>query len=348
MTTSVTAAHRLDKTPTSAVRGEASLVDQEEWTPILGTATGEDVPAYKLLRLAEVAEVIRTWVIPRLAAPRFGSLVQARSVIDEVIGSPVGGDLEEEAARSEKAVGLDELYASPLSVLIGPAGTGKTTLLKALVSLPGIAGSAPVLLAPTGKARVQLQQKVGYPARTLASHLSRSGRYDGSTGLYCVTDEPSTRERSDLVVIDESSMLTEEMLAATLDSFSSIKRLVLVGDPRQLPPIGAGRPFVDLVQHLRPGRFDTVQRVGPGYIELQVTRRQGGLGRADLALAKWFGGGELGPDDDAIWEQLRRTEDLSTVRHVNWDDRSPEAPSSTSFTRNSTLMRIPTRRPRSR
>ncbi|WP_330153368.1 AAA family ATPase [Rhodococcus chondri] len=301
-----------------------TLAEGEEWTPILGTIVGDDLPAYKLTRLAEVAEVIRTWLTPRLATERFGSLSQARTVIDAIIDAPVGDDLEEEAARREKAAGLGELYASPLSVLIGPAGTGKTTLLRALVSLPGIAGSAPILLAPTGKARVQLQQKVGYPARTLASHLSRSGRYDGNAGLYLVTDEPSTRERADLVVIDEASMLTEEMLAATLDSFSSIKRLVLVGDPRQLPPIGPGRPFVDLVQYLRPDRFSSAERVGPGYVELQVTRRQGGLGRADLALAKWFGGDELGPDDDAIWEQLRRTSDLATVRHVNWGGRSPE------------------------
>lgn len=301
-----------------------TLADCEDWMPVLGTVVGNDTPAYKLTRLAEVAEVIRTWIEPHIAATRFGSLPDARTVIDAAIGFSVGDDLEEEAARLEKSAGLEELYASPLSVLIGPAGTGKTTLLKALVSLPGIAGRVPVLLAPTGKARVQLQQKVGHPARTLASHLSRSRRYDGNTGLYHATDDPSTRERADLVVIDEASMLTEEMLAASLDSFSSIKRLVLVGDPRQLPPIGAGRPFVDLVQRLRPDRFDAAERVGRGYVELQVTRRQGGLGRADLALAKWFAGDELGPDDDTVWEKLRRTTDLTTVRHVNWSGRGPE------------------------
>lgn len=303
-----------------------TLVDGDGWTPILGTFIGDDMPAYKLLRLDEVAEVIRIWLTPRLVAERFDALplTQARAVIDDLIDVPVGEDPEEDAARKEKSAGLSELSAAPLSVLIGPAGTGKTTLLRALVSLQGIAGSAPVLLAPTGKARVQLQQKVGHVARTLASHLSKSQRYDGDAGLYRVTGDPSTRERADLVVIDEASMLTEEMLAATLDSFASIKRLVLVGDPRQLPPIGAGRPFVDLVQHLRPDQFVSAQRVGPGFVELQVTRRQGGLERADLALAKWFSGDELGPDDDAIWEQLRRTSNLTTVRHVSWNGRSPE------------------------
>ncbi|MGW6375007.1 AAA family ATPase [Rhodococcus sp. NPDC055112] len=295
----------------------------EYWTPILGTVVGEGVPAYKLLRLAAVAAVIRQQVDPRLAAPRYANMANARAAIDDAIDVPIDDDPEEEAARSEKAVGLAELYASPLSVLIGPAGTGKTTLLRALVSLPGVAGSEPILLAPTGKARVQLQQKVGFPARTLASHLSRSGRYDGHSGLYRVGDDRSERQRADLVVIDEASMLTEEMLAATLDSFSSIKRLVLVGDPRQLPPIGAGRPFVDLVTHLRPEAFDSPVRVGPGYVELQVTRRQRDCSGADLALAKWFGGGELGPDDDAIWEQLGNDPDQKSVRYVSWAGLGP-------------------------
>jgi ATP-dependent exoDNAse (exonuclease V) alpha subunit len=83
-----------------------------------------------------------------------------------------------------------------------------------------------VLLAPTGKARVQLATKVGggVTTATLASFLWLSDRYDEQR--YLVLDEHSTRVDADLVVIDEASMLTEEMLAATLDAFRSIKRLV--------------------------------------------------------------------------------------------------------------------------
>ena len=51
-------------------------------------------------------------------------------------------------------------------------------------------------------------------------------------------------------------MLTEEQLAALIDSLSNVERLVLVGDPRQLPPIGAGRPFVDIVRELEPEKVE--------------------------------------------------------------------------------------------
>ena len=47
-------------------------------------------------------------------------------------------------------------------------------------------------------------------------------------------------------------MLTEEQLAAVIDGVKGVTRLILVGDPRQLPPIGAGRPFVDIVARLEP------------------------------------------------------------------------------------------------
>ena len=128
-------------------------------------------------------------------------------------------------------------------------------------------------------------------------------------------------------------MLTEEMLAAALDVFRSIKRLVFVGDPRQLPPIGAGRPFVDLVNQLRPDVFEAGVRVGPSYVELRVPRRQvanrssdpqktvAGR-RADLELAAWFGDGDLGVDAEQIWHELATETDQQTVRYEAWGDRS--------------------------
>ena len=89
-------------------------------------------------------------------------------------------------------------------------------------------------------------------AYTLAQFLLALGRYDPLTGAYRVTDDANRERGFKTVVIDECSMLTEDQLAATLDAIetTAVERLILVGDPRQLPPIGAGRPFVDIVRYL--------------------------------------------------------------------------------------------------
>ena len=58
------------------------------------------------------------------------------------------------------------------------------------------------------------------------------------------------------VIIDECSMLTEEMLAATLQHLKGVQRFILVGDYRQLPPIGAGRPFFDIINYIKLAEID--------------------------------------------------------------------------------------------
>ena len=301
-----------------------------EWSPVTSLSLANGTAAYKLTRFDETSSVIRDWIKTQENRTSLGQVTDARRVLDSALdrNQNVTGTLDEleERARTEKAAGLSALHDAPLSVLIGPAGTGKTTLLRALVEYPGVAAGNVLLLAPTGKAKVQMETKVKLPAKTLASYLSATRRYDGETGRYLVWGDQQPRHNYALVVIDEASMLTEEMLAATLDSFTGVKRLILVGDPRQLPPIGAGRPFVDLVNKLRPDGFSGWVRVAPGYVELQVPRRQLADGthgtRHDLELAAWFGDNTRGAGDEAIWAELAANPDLPTVRYVPWGNRS--------------------------
>lgn len=307
-----------------------SVSNWDEWSPLSSVTMADGTPAYKLSRFEATSSVIRDWIREQQSRAGLGAVTDARRVLDSALdrNQDVTGALDEleERARTEKAAGLSALHDAPLSVLIGPAGTGKTTLLRALVEYPGVAAGNVLLLAPTGKARVQLETKVKLPARTLASYLSDTRRYDGDTGRYLVWGDQQPRHRYALVIIDEASMLTEEMLAATLDSLTGVKRLILVGDPRQLPPIGAGRPFVDLVSKLRPETFPGWVRVAPGYVELQVPRRQladGSYGtRHDLELAAWFGDNTRGAGDEAIWAELAASPDLPTLRYVPWGNRS--------------------------
>ena len=297
-----------------------TLKGDGEWAPFFGAVLGDGKAAYKLLELLLAKQVIREWIEPRLGGEPYNINFDARVQIDATLaagGHNAALDDDEEAARSEKAAGLAELYRSRVSVLVGPAGTGKTTLLRALADLPEVSNKGVLLLAPTGKASVQMSMRVDRPARTLASFLVRKGGFDPERDIYRRV-APKHAEDAGLVVIDEASMLTEEMLAATLSALGNVQRLVLVGDPRQLPPIGAGRPFVDLVNRLYPGPFASKEYVGPSYVELTVSRRQGGSSRDDVLLAQWFGDGEVGAGADSVWERLRAGTASEHVEHRPW------------------------------
>jgi hypothetical protein len=231
----------------------------------------------------------------------------------------------EDRARKEKAEALAELAASRFSVLIGPAGTGKTTLLSVLCQRPEIHEDGILLLAPTGKARVRMEAVAklagisNYKACTIAQFLSPSGRYDGNIQRYQLIGE-SGEKGARTVIVDECSMMTEEMMAALIEALSGVHRLIFVGDSKQLPPIGAGRPFVDIIAHLKPTDIETrFPRIGTGYAELTVPRRQGAGERDDLQLAAWFGGTANSPGDDQVFEILAGRRASNHIRFVQWE-----------------------------
>ena len=113
------------------------------------------------------------------------------------------------------------------------------------------------------------------------------------------------------------------MLATTLDCLKGVKRFILVGDHRQLPPIGAGRPFVDIIHHLKPEGIETAfPRVGKGYAELTIKRRQGGSKREDLQLAEWFSGEPLEPGADAIINQILTNPNSTYLRMEHWENET--------------------------
>ena len=228
---------------------------------------------------------------------------------------------DDATARKEKAAALEVLYRSRISVLMGSAGTGKSTLLKALCNIESVKTGGILLLAPTGKARVRLEQTSGLAGKgqTVAQFLLGYERYDGETGRYYVNSEAAGTSAYKTVVIDECSMLTEEQLGALLDALK-MDRLILVGDPKQLPPIGAGRPFVDIVNMLTPENADSLfPRVAASYAELTVTMRQkaaGALVRDDVLLANAFGGRSIDAGADEVWHTVEagRTPFVKIVR----------------------------------
>jgi len=310
--------------PRCAIDGDV-LAMNEEWLletlAVVQTSSGR--PALKLCRLHDAGDAISKAVTKRARGRRHKIDADWRKRVDDEFGAmPEDEEMRavEERARMEKAAALEQLASSRFTALVGPAGSGKTTLLKMLCDLLEVGRSGVLLLAPTGKARVRLEEATERKGqgKTIAQLLVRLKRYNPESGRYLRGSDLPKEENFETVIVDESSMLTEEQLAALLEALGGVRRLVLVGDPRQLPPIGAGRPFVDICRHLAPPEQSPVfPHISNGYAELTVIGRQRGTGRGDVMLAQHFSGSALEADADSVWQALLSGE-LERVRTVRW------------------------------
>lgn len=284
----------------------------------------ENNKTYQLKRLFDSKEIISHLVKKRIEGTRHEIETNWEELLNNKLGKYTNDEIED-YARKEKIASLKELSESRFSVLIGSAGTGKTTLLSVLCNQPDIKRDGILLLAPTGKARVRMSSLVGqsHKAQTIAQFLLQWERYDDSTGRYFIAEKPKY-DGARTVIIDEASMLTEEQLGALIDSMKGVKRFILVGDYRQLPPIGTGRPFVDIITFLREkNNLDKFPKIGRGYAELSIIRRQNSDDPSlmeDVKLAKWFSGNPLLPIDDDIFDVLAGKNDLERIKLISWSD----------------------------
>ena len=227
-------------------------------------------------------------------------------------------------ALEEQEEALERITTHRLGVLVGRAGTGKTSVLGALVRCKEIAAEGVLLLAPTGKARVRLQRATGREASTIAQFLYRLGRYDGARQRVLFAG-PETYRKEKTVVIDECSMLTMDDLYAVLRALDlgHVARLILVGDPNQLPPIGVGRPFADLVGVLDEpsGDDEIVAAKVRARLTVEVRTVLGGPSDA-LRLAAWFTNEPQPKDADRVLSRLELHEDFNDLEIVTW--KTPE------------------------
>jgi hypothetical protein len=229
------------------------------------------------------------------------------------------GNPRHASALTEQASALEQLTTNKLAVLVGRAGTGKTTVLAGLLKSAKLASGGILFLAPTGKARVRLSQKANANAMTVAQFLYQLKRYDGlRQRVRFDGDEKYKKEKT--VVIDECSMLTMDDLLATLLALdlAHVQRVILVGDPNQLPPIGVGRPFADLVAHLDASGGDSAQ--GSALARLGIELRTADQGKASdtLKLASWFTREQQPADAEWVLSEEGEGEALNDLRVCTW------------------------------
>lgn len=143
---------------------------------------------------------------------------------------------------------------STVMLLTGGPGTGKTTTVNGILGLFDRLGIKTVLAAPTGRAANRMKELCGREAATI--HRLLETQYDPESGNLCFMHDESEPLKADAVVVDETSMVDILLMAALLKALKPHCRLILVGDPDQLPSVGAGNLFSDLI---RSGKVPTVR-----------------------------------------------------------------------------------------
>lgn len=154
----------------------------------------------------------------------------------------------------QQAEAVELAATSQVMLLTGGPGTGKTTSLRGVLALFEAMGLETALAAPTGRAAQRLGELCGMEAFTI--HRLLETQFDRTTGRLVFAHDEDEPLKADAVIVDEASMVDITLMRALLAALRGDCRLVLVGDPDQLPSVGPGNVLNDL---LRSGRIPTVR-----------------------------------------------------------------------------------------
>jgi exodeoxyribonuclease V alpha subunit len=150
---------------------------------------------------------------------------------------------------AEQLTGVHNAFVHRLSLITGGPGTGKTASIRTIGALALARGAKVMLVAPTGRAAIRMSEATGLQARTVHAALGwipgEGPTHDEEDPLGC-----------DLLILDESSMANLELAVTLLRAVGERTNLVLVGDADQLAPVGAGKPFAELISS---GRVPTAR-----------------------------------------------------------------------------------------
>ena len=157
------------------------------------------------------------------------------------IASGSGIDYSEQQSEA-----IRQAATSGLLIVTGGPGTGKTTILNGILSLYGQMGLKCLLAAPTGRAAKRLTEVTGQEASTI--HRLLEAGIDPHTGQMFFAKDENNPLKAHAIIVDEMSMVDVQLLHSLLLAVPDNARLILVGDPDQLPPVGPGFPFSDMLR----------------------------------------------------------------------------------------------------
>ncbi len=231
------------------VTATAQLIDVDE------DAVSEEIQA-----LEEAKELVKEQVRD-ITACYLPELYEAETYTAQRIRQMAGHTFDEEVSVGKLIATLEKengiTYAeqqrqtltcalkNQLTVITGGPGTGKTTSVRAIVTMFELRGLDVVLAAPTGRAAKRMQELTGRDASTI--HRLLEAKYDDAGDRAVFNKNAQDPLEGDVFILDESSMVDITLMAALLKALPPAARLVMVGDADQLPSVGPGKVFQAII-----------------------------------------------------------------------------------------------------
>ena len=235
------------------------------------------------------------------------------------------------AAQAQACVAT---FRRPLAVVTGAAGTGKTSVICAIIRAVRQTegdGAPLTVLAPTGKASDRVRAKMDereierVATSTVHSFLAKGGWLNDNLTFKRAGGK---REGCGTIIVDEASMLDLGLMAGLIRAIDwrQVRRFILVGDRNQLPPIGRGRVFADTIHWLAEKQPGSIARLEYNLRQLENTVED--KGTAILRLADLFiianardGGQPTAADAEELISQVHKGGDVDAdLRVIYWDD----------------------------
>ena len=185
-------------------------------------------------------------------------------LLDKLCPAVDAGDVNRFIQREEREQGMTyaaeqkraicDALAHGVMVLTGGPGTGKTTVVHALLHIFRSMDMSVALCAPTGRAAKRLSESTATEAKTIHRLLEMEFDEGGGHGHFRRNEQDLLDES--VIIVDEASMVDNSLLCSLCKAIKPGARLILIGDADQLPSVGAGRVLNDIIDS---GRFATVR-----------------------------------------------------------------------------------------